>query len=63
MLESGPAAGALAGAHLGKQLGQPNLLCFDMGGTTAKACLVSEGRPDVTTEFETARIHRFKKGS
>jgi N-methylhydantoinase A len=63
MLESGPAAGALAGAHLGKQLGQRNVLCFDMGGTTAKACLVSDARPDVTTEFETARLQRFKKGS
>jgi N-methylhydantoinase A/oxoprolinase/acetone carboxylase beta subunit len=63
MLESGPAAGALAGAHLGRQARIPDLLCFDMGGTTAKACLVSEGRPDITTEFETARAHRFKKGS
>src|SRR5205085_12119847 len=63
MLESGPAAGALAGAHLGRRAKIPNLLCFDMGGTTAKACLVSDGRPDITTEFETARAHRFKKGS
>lgn len=63
MLESGPAAGALAGAHLGRHARIRNLLCFDMGGTTAKACLVSDGRPDVTTEFETARVHRFKKGS
>ena len=63
MLESGPAAGALAGAHLGRQARVPDLLCFDMGGTTAKACLVSDGRPDITTEFETARAHRFKKGS
>ena len=63
MLESGPAAGALAGAYLGERLGQKNLLCFDMGGTTAKACLVSDGRPDVTTDFEAARVHRFKKGS
>jgi N-methylhydantoinase A len=63
MLESGPAAGALAGAHLGRQGRRPDLLCFDMGGTTAKACLVSRGEPDITTEFETARISRFKKGS
>jgi N-methylhydantoinase A/oxoprolinase/acetone carboxylase beta subunit len=63
MLESGPAAGALAGAHLGRQARLGNLLCFDMGGTTAKACLVVDGRPEITTDFETARVSRFKKGS
>ena len=63
MLESGPAAGALAAAYLGRLAGTPNLLSFDMGGTTAKACLISNGRPHTATEFETARVHRFKKGS
>jgi N-methylhydantoinase A len=63
MLESGPAAGALAAAYLGRLADAPNLLSFDMGGTTAKACLISNGQPHTTTEFETARVHRFKKGS
>ena len=63
MLESGPAAGALAATHLSAQNRVRNVLSFDMGGTTAKACVVTRHQPAVTTEFETARIHRFKKGS
>ncbi|MEA2934181.1 MAG: hypothetical protein QOD74_827, partial [Variibacter sp.] len=63
MLESGPAAGALAAAHLARQIGLSEVLAFDMGGTTAKACLVSSGEPELTTEFEAARVHRFKRGS
>ena len=63
MLESGPAAGALASAHVARLMGQSEVLAFDMGGTTAKACLVSSGEPEVTMEFETARVHRFKRGS
>jgi N-methylhydantoinase A len=63
MIESGPAAGALAAAHLGLHAGRPNLLSFDMGGTTAKACVIEGGRPLVTTDFEVDRVYRFKKGS
>jgi N-methylhydantoinase A len=63
LMESGPAAGALAAAHLGALMGRPNLLSFDMGGTTAKACLIERGRPTITNEFEVARLQRFKKGS
>jgi N-methylhydantoinase A len=63
MIESGPAAGALAAAHLGRRAGRPNLLSFDMGGTTAKACVIEAGRPLVTTDFEVDRVYRFKKGS
>jgi N-methylhydantoinase A/oxoprolinase/acetone carboxylase beta subunit len=63
MLESGPAAGALAAAHVAADAGLRDVLSFDMGGTTAKSCLVTDGRPAVTTDFETARVHRFKKGS
>jgi N-methylhydantoinase A len=63
MLESGPAAGALAAAHVARFIGLTEVLAFDMGGTTAKACLISSGDPEVTTEFETARVHRFKRGS
>jgi len=63
LLESGPAAGALGAAHAGLELGLSNLMAFDMGGTTAKACLISDGEPGITTDFEAARTHRFKKGS
>src|SRR5919202_2654594 len=63
LMESGPAAGALAAAHLGALMGRANLLSFDMGGTTAKACLIERGRPTIAGEFEVARLQRFKKGS
>ena len=63
LMESGPAAGALAAAHLGALMGRGNLLSFDMGGTTAKACLIQGGRPSIGNEFEVARLQRFKKGS
>ena len=63
MLESGPAAGALGAAYSARQAAVPDVIAFDMGGTTAKACLVTDGKPSVTTEFEAARLSRFKKGS
>ncbi len=63
LVESGPAAGALAGSWYAKRLGEDRLLCFDMGGTTAKACLIEHGEPDLTNTFEVARVYRFKKGS
>ena len=63
LVESGPAAGALAGAWFARHLHEERLLCFDMGGTTAKACLVEHGEPDLTNTFEVARMYRFKKGS
>jgi N-methylhydantoinase A len=63
LVESGPAAGALAGSWFARRLGEHRLLGFDMGGTTAKACLVEDGEPTLTTSFEVARIYRFKKGS
>jgi N-methylhydantoinase A len=63
LVESGPAAGALAGSWFARRLGEDRLLCFDMGGTTAKACLISGGEPELTNTFEVARIYRFKKGS
>ena len=63
LVESGPAAGALAGSWFAKRLGEDRLLCFDMGGTTAKACLIEHGEPELTTTFEVARAYRFKKGS
>lgn len=63
LLESGPAAGALAAAFHGRETTFSNVLSFDMGGTTAKACLIEGGEPLATSEFEVARVYRFKKGS
>ena len=63
MIESGPAAGAMVAGHFSDQLGIPDLLSFDMGGTTAKACIIQEGSPLVTGEFEVDRQYRFKPGS
>ncbi|MGG5811767.1 hydantoinase/oxoprolinase family protein [Falsiroseomonas sp. CW058] len=63
MIESGPAAGALAATHFAELLGHDRLLSFDMGGTTAKACLIEGGRPLVAGEFEVDRRYRFKPGS
>ena len=63
LIESGPAAGALAAAEAGQRMGQPNLLSFDMGGTTAKACIIARGRPQVSSSLEVGRLSRFRKGS
>ncbi|MGH9271789.1 MAG: hydantoinase/oxoprolinase N-terminal domain-containing protein, partial [Ilumatobacteraceae bacterium] len=63
LVESGPAAGALAGTWLAGRLGLEQLLCFDMGGTTAKSCLIDGGEPALTNTFEVGRVYRFKKGS
>ena len=52
MLESGPAAGAIAAAALARRVDQPNAITFDMGGTTAKAAVIEEGLPVRTMEFE-----------
>jgi N-methylhydantoinase A len=51
-VESGPAAGVIAAQLIGRQLGLPNLLSFDMGGTTAKASLIENGRVETTAEYE-----------
>ncbi len=63
LLESGPAAGALAAAHSGRLCGRPDLLSFDMGGTTAKLCVIDNGKPLIAHDFEVDRVYRFKKGS
>ncbi len=63
LVESGPAAGALAAGQAARQRGDSRLLSFDMGGTTAKACVIDGGAPLVAREFEVARADRFKKGS
>ena len=63
LLESGPAAGALASAYYGQLASVGDLLSFDMGGTTAKLCVIENGQPLTSTEFEVDRKYRFKKGS
>ena len=63
LLESGPAAGALAAAHLGARDGGAQVLAFDMGGTTAKLSIVDDGKPAVAYSFEVARERRFIEGS
>lgn len=63
LVESGPAAGALAGSWYSRRLEQDRLLCFDMGGTTAKSCLIEDHEPELANVFEVARVYRFKKGS
>ena len=63
MIESGPAAGALAAAYYAERLGLDRLLSFDMGGTTAKACLIEDSKPLVTGTFEVDRMYRFCEGS
>jgi 5-oxoprolinase (ATP-hydrolysing)/N-methylhydantoinase A len=63
LLESGPAGGGLATALFGKLAGENSVISFDMGGTTAKACLVENGRIEVASMMEAARVHRFKRGS
>ena len=63
LLESGPAGGGLATGFFGQAAGKPDVISFDMGGTTAKACLIENGRPAIAPMMEAARVHRFKKGS
>jgi N-methylhydantoinase A/oxoprolinase/acetone carboxylase beta subunit len=63
LIESGPAAGVLAAMFYGEQTGEPNLVSFDMGGTTAKMCVIKNGEPAMSDDFEVARVHRFKRGS
>lgn len=63
LLESGPAAGALSVAHFGATDSDGDLMAFDMGGTTAKLCLIEDNEPAVAFRFEAARQERFAAGS
>jgi N-methylhydantoinase A len=58
MVESGPAAGVMAAAYLGNTLGHKNVISFDMGGTTAKAALIQNGRPRITKDYEVGAVAR-----
>ena len=63
LVESGPAGGAVFAAHIAAQYGLNKVLSFDMGGTTAKICLIKNQTPKTSRVFEVARTYRFKKGS
>ncbi|MSP04408.1 MAG: hydantoinase/oxoprolinase family protein [Acetobacteraceae bacterium] len=63
LVESGPAGGAIFSASIARQCGLNHVLSFDMGGTTAKICLIDDGKPQTSRSFEVARVGRFKKGS
>ncbi|GAA6202512.1 hydantoinase/oxoprolinase family protein [Aquicoccus sp. SU-CL01552] len=63
LLESGPAGGAIFAADFARGHGLDNVLSFDMGGTTAKICLIEGAEPKTANTFEVARTYRFKKGS
>jgi N-methylhydantoinase A len=63
LVESGPAGGAIFSSFIARQCGLDRVLSFDMGGTTAKICLIDDGKPQASRSFEVARIYRFKKGS
>jgi N-methylhydantoinase A len=63
LIESGPAAGATAAAYLAARMGEERVIAFDMGGTTAKMCLIEHGLPHKKHEFEAGRLDKFKPGS
>ncbi|WP_374901241.1 hydantoinase/oxoprolinase family protein, partial [Brucella endophytica] len=63
LLESGPAGGAIFAAHIASSYGLDQVLSYDMGGTTAKICLIEGQAPKTSKTFEVARTYRFKKGS
>jgi N-methylhydantoinase A len=63
LVESGPAGGAIFSATIARQCDIASVLSFDMGGTTAKICLIDDGRPQTSRAFEIARVGRFRKGS
>ncbi len=63
VIESGPTAAVIAGEYYGRLLGIEEMLAYDMGGTTAKSCLIQKGRAGKVSSFEVGRVQRFKKGS
>jgi N-methylhydantoinase A len=63
IIESGPTAAVISGQYYSKLFNIPEIFCFDMGGTTAKSCLIQEGIAGVVPTFEVGRVQRFAKGS
>ena len=63
LVESGPAGGAILAARLAERVGLTRVVSLDMGGTTAKICLIDDGKPQESRAFEVDRSYRFRKGS
>lgn len=63
IIESGPTAAVIAGQYYGRHFNVSEMFCFDMGGTTAKSCLVQKGVVGIVPTFEVGRVQRFMKGS
>ncbi|MDM8523497.1 hydantoinase/oxoprolinase family protein [Desulfococcaceae bacterium HSG8] len=63
IIESGPTAAVIASRHYGRMFQIRDIFCFDMGGTTAKSCLIQKGEAGLVSTFEVGRVQRFKKGS
>jgi N-methylhydantoinase A len=63
IIESGPTAAVIASRHFGRLFDLPDVFCFDMGGTTAKSCLIRKGEAGLVSTFEVGRVRRFKRGS
>lgn len=63
IIESGPVAAVIAAKYYGKHFNVPEMFCFDMGGTTAKSCLIQKGEAGVVPTFEVGRVQRFMRGS
>jgi N-methylhydantoinase A len=63
IIESGPTAAVIAGQYYSRLFDCPEMFCFDMGGTTAKSCLIQDGHAGVVPSFEVGRVQRFQKGS
>ena len=63
IIESGPTAAVISGQYYGRLFNIPDMFCFDMGGTTAKSCLIQGGVAGVVPTFEVGRVQRFMKGS
>jgi N-methylhydantoinase A len=63
IIESGPTAAVIASQQYGRMFEIKDMFCFDMGGTTAKSCLIQKGQAGLVSTFEVGRVQRFKKGS
>ncbi|NNG01365.1 MAG: hydantoinase/oxoprolinase family protein [Desulfobacteraceae bacterium] len=63
IIESGPTAAVIASQYYGRMFEIKDMFCFDMGGTTAKSCLIQKGHAGLVSTFEVGRVQRFKKGS
>lgn len=63
LVESGPAGGAILASQIAAEVGLDEVISFDMGGTTAKICLIDAAKPQFSRAFEVDRRYRFKKGS